>query len=58
MSKRKTSKKPKMLSAAMTIAELEEWFEAQFEMTRQRLIRKRKAKSLPAPLPRKEQGNA
>lgn len=51
-------KKQKVLSRSMTVAEIEEWFEAEFAKAHRRIARKRKTKSLPAPSSNKERPNA
>lgn len=47
MSIRKRNRKPKVLSSTMTVGDLEEWFEAEFEKERRRIARKPKANSSP-----------
>lgn len=58
MSMSKITKKSKVLSSTMTISEIEEWFEVEFEKARRRIGRKSKAKPPHKILIKKETGNA
>lgn len=58
MSMRKITRKSKVLSSSMTIGEVEEWLEAEFEKARRRIGRKPKSTSSHKIIIKKEPGNA